>query len=42
MQNFGFGASEKPKLLSKTEYKKQDTIFKEAGMLYSEYLEYIT
>lgn len=42
MQNFGFEASEKLKLLSKTEYKEQGTIFKEAGMLYSEYLEYMT
>ena len=42
MQYLGFGVSEKPKLLSKTEYKEQDTIFKEAGMLYSEYLEYMT
>ncbi len=42
MQYLGFGTSEKPQLLSKTEYKEQDTIFKEADMLYSEYLEYMT
>lgn len=42
MQYLNFENKEKPQLLSKTEYKEQDTIFKEAGMLYSQYLEYMT